>query len=197
MPSILSRSVLVFISLFALLCLSAARLGAEPGYTGDWVVNAELSGDTDRQVEKAIREAGGFPSGGKRGGKERYRGGPADQLLYDHISYDQRLRFEYQEPRVRLVYDDGFERSFYADGRGRIASASGTAGGDRSDYSFASWEGERLLVESRPLDGGRISEVYALEEGGTRLRVELELHPLSFRWPIHLIRIYDRVNAAP
>ena len=183
--------------ILAVTLLPVHQLHAEVGLEGEWIINYELSDDTDAGVEKAIRDAGGRPSGGNRGSKERYRGGPEDQQLYDHISYDTKLQFDYEEPRFRLVYNDGFERIFYSDGRGRVASASGASSGDRNDYSFASWDGDRLLVESRPLDGGRITETFMLEEGGNRLRVELELQPLSFRVPIYLIRIYDRVNIAP
>lgn len=169
-----------------------ARLEANPEFNGDWIIDYELSDDTDRQVELAIKAAGGKISRSGKTGRGRYRGGPDNQKLYDHISYDETLRFVYTEPEFRLEYDDGFERVFYSDGRGRVASASGKSQDERPDHSFASWDGARLLVESRPHDGGRIAEVYTLEEAGNRLKIQLELQPLSFRVPIEITRIYNR-----
>jgi len=161
---------------------------------GYWVVNAELSDDTDRQVEKAIKAGGGrIPNTGKRG-KGRYRGGPSDQLLYDHISYDDVLHIRQNEPEFRFSYADGFERLFYSDNRSRSVSASSLQSGERHEYSFAYWEGgAKLVVETRPLDGGTIMETYALDADG-RLRVELHLKPLTFLAPIDIVRVYDRAK---
>ena len=159
------------------------------GFNEIWVVNEELSDDTDEKVEKAIKKMGGKPT--KKKGKERYRGGPEDQALYDHISYDNILRINYAAPEMRFTYR-AFERVFYTDGRGRTVSASGPQNGERRDYSFASWDGNTLVVESRPLDGGRTLEKYSLQADGKQLRVELHLEPLSFLVPIEIVRVYDR-----
>jgi len=161
-------------------------------FIGRWVINEKLSDDTDRQVETAIIKGGGrIPRGGRQG-RERYRGGPVEHLLYDHISYDLMLEFNYTEPEFRLVYDQDFERIFYSDNRRRTVSASGTSADDRQDFSFASWDGDRLLVESRVRDGGWIHETYTLESGGEQLRVVMELRPSSFQQSINLVRIYNR-----
>ena len=40
--------------------------------------------------------------------------------------------------------------------------------------------------------GGFTMETYTLEEGGTRLRVDLEIRPLSFGATIRMVRVYDR-----
>ena len=160
-------------------------------FNGDWVINEELSDDTDKQVEKAIRDAGSkIPRTGKKG-KGRYRGGPKEQAIYDHISYDDKLTFQYNIPEFKLEYEEGFERIFYSDNRKRVVSASGTIEGDKQDFSFATWDENTLLVESRPRDGGWIFETYEMDEGETRLILTLELKPSSFAEPIHLIRIYD------
>ena len=166
-------------------------LPGQSAFNGLWVVNEELSDDTDEQVEVAIKKAGGRT---QRGGKGRYKGGPEEQALYDHISYDEVLEFRYTEPEFRLMYAEGFERVFYSDNRRRVISASGTSEHDKQDFSFASWDGDKVLVESRPRDGGWIFETYSLEntEAGEHLRVILELKPSSFADPIYITRIYDR-----
>jgi len=181
----------IFILLVSFTAFSVADEGAT-GFTGVWVINDELSDDTDKQVEKAIKAAGGKIKRGGKKGKGRYKGGPPEQALYDHISYDEVLQFQYNDPEFRLVYAEDFERMFYSDNRSRTVTASGTSRGDRTDYSFAAWDGAKLLVESRPRDGGWISEVYSLNPETGQLRVELKLKPLSFRVPINIVRIYDR-----
>jgi hypothetical protein len=158
-------------------------------FNGSWVINEELSDDTDKQVERAIKDGGGKVRRGKKT-KGRYRGGPPSQKLYDHISYDETLSFHYQEPKFRLGYEQGFERVFYSDGRKQVVSAFGE--NTRKDYSFAGWEDGVLYVESKPLDAGYIMETYSLQDKGKRLRVEIQAEPATFMAPIKLVRIYDR-----
>lgn len=174
------------------LCTSmSADPAAGPDFSGRWVYNQELSDDPDKAVERAIKKAGGR-TGTKKRGYGRYRGGPANQELYDRITYDRMLVIEHNAPEFRFTYDDGFTRVFHTDGRPRTASATGSASGDGVDFSFGSLSPDALRVESRPRDGGWTREVYRLEAGGQRLRVELEMKPLSFLVPITLVRIYDR-----
>lgn len=175
--------------------LYAERASGRSVFQGQWIINHELSDDTDRQVEVAIKKAGGRIQSGGRKGKGRYRGGPPEQALYDHISYDEVLQLHYSEPEFRLVYEEDFERVFYTDNRKRVVSASGSTAGDGQDFSFASWSGNKLIVESRPRDGGWIHETYQLENDNQQLRIKLELKPSSFSEPINIIRIYNRKPA--
>lgn len=188
-----------FLSGLVFICCGLAPLYAQDSYTafnGTWVINEALSDDTDRQVEKAIKDAGGKPGRTKKKGKGRYKGGPPEQALYDHISYDEILHFQYHEPEFRLAYEDGFERVFHSDDRSRSASAMRGPGGERRDFAFASWASEhKLHVESRPRDGGRTREVYTLvrtSEGREQLHVDLTLRPLLFTGVLHIRRVYER-----
>ena len=116
--------------------------------------------------------------------------------MYDHISYDEILHFQYNTPEFRLTYAEGFERIFHSDNRRRSVSARGTSRSERKDFAFASWSANnKLFVESRPRDGGRTSEVYTLvksDSGQDLLQVELNLNPLMFSGPIYLKRVYNR-----
>ncbi len=162
-------------------------------FNGKWIFEEELSDDTDKQVEKAIKKSGGKAT--RKKGKGRYKGGPEDQAMYDHISYDEMLTIDYKRPEFRLTYDEGFNRVFHTDGRGRSVSASGKSAGDNKDFSFASWVNEdKFIVESRPRDGGSIAETYSLSEDGKQLTVELRLEPRSFMYPIEIIRIYNKAE---
>ena len=163
------------------------------GFNGAWKVNEELSDDTDEQIEIAIKEAGGRPPRTAKKGKGRYRGGPPEHALYDHISYDDNLLFNYSPPEFHLRYDGEFERVFHSDNRTRVVSASGSVAGDNQDFSFASWDGSILIVESRVRDNGWTLERYELLNEGLQLRATLQVKPSSFALPVNIIRIYDRV----
>lgn len=183
--------ILVALSLVLPVSLSAGEVIT--GLEGDWVINEELSEDTDEAVEDAIRAAGGKPDSGGRKGKGRYRGGPEEHELYDRASYDNVLSIGIDSPEITFTYADGYRRTFYTDGRGRSVSAKGMS----TDYSFADWGEEKLFVESVPRDGGRTREVYSLMANGNQLRAELELKPLGFSVPVKIVRIYNRKGYTP
>lgn len=161
---------------------------------GTWVINEELSDDPDEQVEAAILAAGGRVERRWFGREEkgRYRGGPEEHELYDRISYDEVLRIDYDEPEFWFGYEDGYQRVFHTDGRTQVVGANDHYSNGARDFSFAAWEGETLLVEARPRDGGFTLETYTLEADNTRLKVELEIKPGNFGAPIMMTRIYDR-----
>ena len=186
-------------ALLMLLMLAGAAASAplhaqEHPLVGSWLINEELSDDPDEAVETAIKAAGGKVERrwfGKAE-KERYRGGPAEQELYDRITYDPILRIDYTEPEFWFGYADGYQRVFHSDGRTRSVGANDHYNSGGEDFSFAAWEGETLIVEARPRDGGFTMEAYTLEENNTRLRVELEIRPENFGATIKLVRLYDR-----
>lgn len=186
----LSSLVLVLVLTFS---ASAQTESFVSDLQGSWVINDELSDNTDDQVEDAIEAGGG------RGGRslfnrreDFYRGGPPEHELYDRISYDDVLTIEYSAPEFRFTYEDDYQRVFHTDGRRRRVSANSfyTEGGE--DWSSGLFEANALVVEARPRDGGFTIETYTLEENGTRLRIEMTIQPNSFSVPIELTRIFDR-----
>ncbi|NNE38114.1 MAG: hypothetical protein HKN08_07395 [Gammaproteobacteria bacterium] len=192
MPVKFDKQLFCFFSLvvFALSTFSQDNVSDYQSFLGHWTINEELSDDTDKQVEIAIKAAGGRIPRTDKKGKGRYRGGPKEHAIYDHISYDDSLHFQYLPPEFQLVYDDGFERIFHSDNRKRVVSASGTVAGDNQDFSFATWDEGRLIIETRARDGGWIYEV--IEATEDTLTVTLELNPSSFAEPIKVKRIYNR-----
>jgi len=161
---------------------------------GQWVINDELSDNTDDKVEAAIKADGGRVSRNWFGRKQedRYRGGPADQELYDRISYDDVLTIQYDGPEITFEYADSYRRLFHDDGRRRSIGASQFYQNGASDFSFANWDEDVLVVEARPRDGGYTLEQYSLQSNGQQLRVEMEINPNSFNSSIILVRIFDR-----
>lgn len=186
----------ILFPIFIVVSVLPVMAEGDPAFNGIWVINEELSDDTDKQVEVAIKEAGGKIRRGGKKGKGRYRGGPEDQAIYDHLAYDELLYIHYSGPEFRFRYEGGFERKFYSDGRGRVSSAKDFGRQGQQDYSFASWEGSKLYVEARPRDGGWISEVYSLQENGGQLVVEMRLKPSTFGVAVNIIRVYNRRDSS-
>lgn len=189
--AVLSGALLLLLLLLA----SGPDLHAQTAsLEGTWLLNEEMSDDPDEAVETAIKAAGGKVDRQWFGKKEkgRYRGGPAEHELYDRLSYDVQLRIALDAPQVWMGYDDAFERIFHTDGRSQSVGASQHYENGGQDFSLGDWEGEVLVVEGRPRDGGFTIETYTLEEGGERLRVELEIRPKSFGATIRMVRVYDR-----
>jgi hypothetical protein len=181
---------LVLSSLFLSFTLQAQDRQA---FAGDWIINSELSDNTDKQVEVTLRAMGQKIDRCWFGCKDdRYRGGPAEQELYDRISYDTSLHIELNEPAYVFTYDDGYRRPVYTDGRSQSVSLTGL--NELKDFSMAHWEGNRLLVEARPRDGGFANETYSLLQNGTQLRVEMYIQPGSFTAPVEIVRVYDKVT---
>lgn len=188
----LRNSLLPVLCVLAMLAALPALPQTVPDITGNWRINEQLSDETDKQVERALRASGQKVSSSwfdRR--KDKYRGGPAEQELYDRFSYDPVLTISTAENGYIFEYADSFSRTVFTDNRSRAVSL--TALDSVEDFSLGHWENERFLVEAHPRDGGFASEVYTLQNGGAQLQVEFVIRPSSFSEEIELKRVYDRV----
>lgn len=174
----------------------SSQIDVKTGLIGHWVINEELSENTDDKVEAAIKEAGGRVQ--RRGWfsnkEDIYRGGPAEQELYDRISYDDILTIEYNEPEYVFEYADQFKRVFHTDGRRRTTGVNAFFEEGGQDFSIANFDDNSLVVEARPRDGGYAMEIYTLLGDGNQLRVVMTIEPASFGASISLVRIYDKAT---
>lgn len=162
-----------------------------PALAGTWVFNEKQSDSTDDKVEAALRKMG---QRARRGWFERrddvYRGGPADQELYDRISYDKLLEIELGDDEYLFTYAGEYERPVYLDNRSRAVSLTQLESVE--DFSMGHWENGKLLIEARPRDGGFAEETYSLINDDTQLQVELYIKPRSFDEVIEIVRVFDR-----
>ncbi|MFT6093917.1 MAG: hypothetical protein ACJA2Q_001818 [Pseudohongiellaceae bacterium] len=178
--------------------LPAAVNPAAEMLVGHWVINEELSDNTDKQVEAAIKEAGGKVK--KRwfakAEDDFYRGGPDEQELYDRISYDDVLTISIEGVQCRFEYADNFTRVFHTDGRKRQSSANTFYSEGGADFSLSRWESQNLIVEARPRDGGFTLETYSLSDHGNTLTIAMQIEPSSFGAAINLVRVFNRASSA-
>jgi hypothetical protein len=86
--------------LLGFLAISNQALSATSDFIGEWIIDDSLSDNTDDRVEAAIKAGGGKVARRffRRRPEDFYRGGPPEQELYDHISYDDFLRIEVSDP---------------------------------------------------------------------------------------------------
>jgi hypothetical protein len=184
-------------SIFYSQILLAAENPTSEMLVGRWVINEDRSDNTDDQVEVAIKEGGGKVK--RRWFAKRdddfYRGGPAEQELYDRISYDDVLTISIDGVQCSFEYADSFTRIFYTDGRKRQSSANSFYSEGGEDFSLSYWENENLIVEARPRDGGFTLETYSLSDNGNTLTIAMQLEPLSFGAAINLVRVFNRSPA--
>lgn len=167
-----------------------------PELIGTWVFNKDQSEATDDKVEAALRKMG---QRARRGWFEKrddvYRGGPADQELYDRISYDKQIDIAFDGESYLFTYAGEYERPIYLDNRSRAVSL--TQLDSVEDFSMGHFENGKFLVEARPRDGGFAEETYTLLNNGTQLRVDLYIKPRSFDQVIEIRRVFDRQGAVP
>ena len=184
--TVLTQILLLGIAILSL-TFPAAQENMGSQMVGEWIINDDLSDNTDDQVEEAIEAGGGDGGRGFFNRQEDfYRGGPPEHELYDRISYDDLLTIEYSEPEFRFTYEDNYFRIFHTDGRRRRTTANDFFEGGGTDWSEGNFENEALVVEARPRDGGFATEIYTLENDGYRLRIEMLIQPLSFLSLIHI-----------
>lgn len=164
---------------------------------GHWVIDEDRSDNTDDQVEAAIKEGGGKVKRRWFAKKDDdfYRGGPAEQELYDRISYDDVLTISIDGVQCSFEYADNFTRIFYTDGRKRQSSANSFYSEGGEDFSLSYWENKKLIVEARPRDGGFTLESYSLSDSGNTLTIAMQLEPSSFGAAINLVRVFNRSPA--
>jgi hypothetical protein len=174
-----------------LLLSAAGHAQGDPQLLGRWRINTELSDNTDKQVERALKAAGEkIQRSWFDRRKDFYRGGPAEQELYDRLSYDTVLTITEGDDAYVFEYADNFRRPVYTDNRSR--SVSLTALDSVEDFLLGHWENNKFLVEAHPRDGGFASGTYTLLNNGARLQVEFLIRPQSFEKEIELKRVYDR-----
>jgi len=102
------------------------------------------------------------------------------------------LVIAYADPEFIFIFENNYERVFHTDGRRRRSTANDFYEEGGSDWSEGNFEGNALIVEARPRDGGYTLETYTVENNGELLRIEMQIQPASFREPIELVRYFDR-----
>lgn len=97
------------------------------------------------------------------------------RLLDSIVPIQPLVRIEHEEPAITLIYADGRRREIYTDERDLDASVQTTAARRAQKLAFASWEQDRLVIETHSNAGITVLERYALDRETRRLNVELAI----------------------
>jgi hypothetical protein len=197
---LLKLSLCCLLLLVSYVPLTAVVAQTDPGVAGHWRINTGLSDDTDDEVEKALKTSGSKVETkwfDRR--KDKYRGGPADQELYDRFSYDPVLTITPQGDNYVFEYADNFKSVVYTDNSSHTVSLNALETAE--DFLEGQWKDGKLLVEMHPRDGGYVYATYALvdasksngrNKNSKRLQVSFIIKPGSFLDEFKLKRVYDR-----
>lgn len=182
---------------WALVTLAAFAVHAEPpDLTGRWLLNAKESEDPRKMMRKATPPRDRFERD-EDGGRGRSRALPlpdAARPFTEPWFSDSPLQISAEGPRMSIDYADGTRRTFYTDGRSRIVSAREAP--DPTGYSSGYWDGDALVVQTQPRDGGRIVERFELSADRQHLRVKMQARPIYAPFSFEVERVYDSEAAA-
>ena len=186
-----SSSALAFLLLFALLPGTSLH-AQDSAMLARWRINESQSDNTDSKVEKALRKAGEkIKSSWFDRRKDKYRGGPADQELYDRFSYDTVLTITRESSGYVFEFADNYKARVYTDNRSHSVSLNALESSE--DFLEGRWEGQLLKVDMHPRDGGYAYATYEVKENGKKLYATYLIKPGSFTEEFELERVYDRV----
>jgi hypothetical protein len=87
--------------------------------------------------------------------------------------------------------DTGHTRTFYPDGKKHHET---NADGKKTSIK-AEWDGDSLIVESKPGHSGKLTETYALSPDGQQLYVVSRFEDSSLAGPLSIRRVYDLAKA--
>ncbi len=177
-----------------------------PNLSGDWQLNKDASDDPERVMKEARASGGsggGFSGGGMgRGGRHGGGGGGGGRGSGRGDSGDassgspsggfaalQTLQIRHEEPMVSITDAAGHERVLYTDGRKTQEERS--HGGTTA--VTAAWKDGHLEVVSKPENGGKIVETFAVAADGSLLTVTTKVDSArGGSFTFH--RVYDAVR---
>jgi len=166
-----------FIALTAALSFTVSAAG--PRLDGEWQLNRQRSDDPQEKIEQAIGKGGGMLGGLTKGRKR-----DAMQKL---TTTDETLKIKTTASQVVISGSEGRHRTLYTDGRRQQYETKK----GKQVQSVASWRGDQLVVETLSGGGAKITESYALAEGGGYMYVTLRVESEHFSQPLVIRRVYD------
>jgi len=195
---------------------AAATPAASSGLSGRWRFNAEQSDDVHKKMQEAAAgrqqgdsggggwgghggHGGGWGGGGRGGGwgggghGGRGSGGgsgqpqsEAQQSMRGYFEAPTELMITQTEKEVAILDKDGQLRALHTDGQ-KYKDDSGAEVQSR-------WDKDRLIVETKPSRGPKVTETFSL--AGDKRQLLVSVHFDSQRLgPITVKRVYDPQTA--
>ncbi len=157
-----------------------------PDLSGRYRLNENESEDARGKLGQAGagRRPGGPASGG--GGPRGPRGAGGAQSMRGLIEGPKAMTVTHTPGEIAVLEDDGRLRTLHADDKTYKAEAGAVE-------VKSSWDGQRLLVETKSERGPKVSEAWSLDAAG-KLTISTTLD--SPQGAVSIKRVYDREAAA-
>ena len=122
------------------------------------------------------------PGGGGPGGPGRAGGGA--ERLRDLVEAPRVMTVTHTPTEIAVMEEDGRLRTLHPDGKAYKAEAGAVELKTR-------WDGARLLIETRPGRGGKLTEAWSLDPASGKLTIDTTLE-IPSQSPVTIRSVYQR-----
>ena len=198
----MKTEIIVLAAALLLPCFQA-HADQPPSIAGRWVLDA-------KQSDKAPHIIAGGQVGGDTDGEARHwrrhrsgedgmsRGTRVSEaaLGFQEIFSATRLSITEQPPEVDILYNGHRLRQIFTDGRGSVATASGSVRPELGP-SIASWYKGQLVVETTPQMDTHVVEHLKPSADGRTLTIKTEINHIGMKKPLTFTRVFDNPDKPP
>lgn len=172
-----------------------------PSIAGTWTLDAKLSDKAPRIIPADRNGDDGDESGHwhRHGAGE---GGPPGAAVseaargFQQIFSASRLYITQQEPEVDVLYDGHRLRQIFTDGRGTVATASGSVRPELGP-SIAGWDKGVLVVETTPQMDTHVVERITPSADNRTLTIKTEINHIGMKKPFTFTRVFVNPDLPP
>jgi hypothetical protein len=193
----------------------AARL------SGHWTLDEDRSEDAEDAFDGKLRKRrfdSSLPSGSSSPGQRRTVADKSQEEYWRTVAENEERRASSNLNRLGtvyplitaaeldispsgsgldIVYDGLLPRYVRPNPGGRVFSASGDElVADTIGYTLAYWDGDDLMLETDPPDGGKYIERLRLSDGGKRIEYRVKVRSRVLEEPVEMVREFVRAGEA-
>jgi len=196
------KAGVIVLTAVLLLAGRVAYADPAPSIAGPWVLNAKLSdkapriiprahGNRERSDESEARHwrRHGDDGQGPPGVSAAARG-------FQEIFSATRLYITQHSPEVDVLYDGHRLRQIFTDGRGSVATASGSVRPELGP-SIASWYKGELVVDTTPQPDTHVVEHFKPSADGRILTITTRINHIGMKKPYTFKRVFYNPDKPP
>lgn len=204
--------------LLAMLLIAPAAALATSSLDGAWVLNEDLSVDPEDAFDDMLKRDSYPVPYAEPGSNQARSPRDASQTNYWDTVRDGRERHSLKnlqrlgsiyplvmaqrldiaigaDGHLDITYDEALPRELFVNPNGRVFSAKGDElVGDSIGFTLAYWDGDTLVIETDPPDGGKVAERLRVGSAPRRLEYVLEVEMRILAEPVEFKRVLEPVD---